>query len=216
MKMNLASYIDHTILKPQATRADIEKLCQEALKYKFASVCINPKHVRYAAELLEGSSVNVCTVIGFPLGANKSEVKAMEARIAIEEGAREIDMVIDIGAAKEHDFSRVKEDICKVKAEVDRNHVLKVIIETCLLTDEEKVEVCKVCKEAGADFVKTSTGFSTGGATAEDVALMFKTVKPELKVKASGGIRTREDAEKMIEAGASRLGTSAGIAITEG
>lgn len=216
MGTNLASYVDHTILKPQATKEDVEKLCREAVKYHFASVCINPKHVKDAVKLLKGSGVNVCTVIGFPLGANKSEIKAMEARIAIEEGAREVDMVIDIGAAKEHDFARVKEDICKVKAEVDKEHVLKVIIETCLLTDEEKTEVCKVCKAAGADFVKTSTGFSTGGATAEDVALMYETVGPELKVKASGGIRTKADAEKMIKAGASRLGTSAGIAIAEG
>lgn len=212
---NLAAYVDHTILKPQAQKCDVEKICREADRYGFASVCINPKHVKYAAALLKDSKVNVCTVIGFPLGANKSEIKALEAKMAIEDGASEVDMVIDIGAAKEHDYARVKEDICKVKEQVDEKHILKVIIETCLLTDEEKREVCRVCKEAGADFVKTSTGFSTGGATKEDVELMYRTVGPEVKVKASGGIRSKEDAEKMIQAGASRLGTSAGIKIAE-
>lgn len=213
--VNLAAYVDHTILKPQAKKSDVEKICREADLYGFASVCINPKHVKYAAALLKDSKVKVCTVIGFPLGANKSEIKALEAKMAIEDGASEVDMVIDIGAAKEHDYARVKEDICKVKEQVDKDHILKVIIETCLLTDEEKQAVCRICKEAGADFVKTSTGFSTGGATKEDVELMYRTVGPEVKVKASGGIRSKEDAEIMVQAGASRLGTSAGVKIAE-
>lgn len=210
---NIAKYVDHTILKPQATKGDVEALCKEADNYSFASVCINPKHVAFAAELLKNSSVKVCTVIGFPLGANTSAVKAFEAADAVKNGADEIDMVIDIGAAKEHDYARVKEDVAAVRAAVPADKILKVIIETCLLTDEEKVEVCKVCKEAKADFVKTSTGFSTGGATPEDVALMFQTVGPDVKVKASGGVRSAEDAKAMIEAGASRLGTSSGAKI---
>ncbi|MBU9724930.1 deoxyribose-phosphate aldolase [Diplocloster modestus] len=216
MNTNIAGYVDHTILKPQATTEDVKKLCEEAKKYSFASVCINPKHVSFAYDILKDTTVQVCTVIGFPLGANTSEIKALEAKKAVEDGAGEVDMVIDIGAAKEHDYARVKEDVAAVRAAAKSPTILKVIIETCLLTDEEKVEVCKVCKEAGADFVKTSTGFSTGGATVEDVALMYKTVAPEVKVKASGGIRNKEDADAMIKAGASRLGTSAGIKIVEG
>lgn len=214
--MELSKYIDHTVLKPDTTKEGIKALCEEAAKYDFASVCINPKHVKYAAELLKDTDVNVCTVIGFPLGANTSEIKAAEAKKAIEDGAVEVDMVIDIGAAKEHDYAAVQADIQAVRDAVDKKYILKVIIETCLLTDEEKVEVCKAAKAAGADFVKTSTGFSTGGATAEDVALMYKTVGPDVKVKASGGIRSKEDAMKMIEAGASRLGTSAGSKIVAG
>ena len=214
--MELSKYIDHTVLKPDTTKEGIKALCEEAAKYDFASVCINPKHVKYAAELLKDTDVNVCTVIGFPLGANTSEIKAAEAKRAIEDGAVEVDMVIDIGAAKEHDYAAVQADIQAVRDAVDKKYILKVIIETCLLTDEEKVEVCKAAKAAGADFVKTSTGFSTGGATAEDVALMYKTVGPDVKVKASGGIRSKEDAMKMIEAGASRLGTSAGSKIVAG
>lgn len=210
---NITAYIDHTLLKPQATKADVEKLCREAAQYHFASVCINPKFVQYAGELLKDTGVKVCTVIGFPLGANKSEIKALEARMAIEDGADEVDMVIDIGAAKEHDYRRVKADIVQVKDVIDENHILKVIIETCLLTEEEKIKVCQVCREAGANFVKTSTGFSSGGATPEDVKLMYETVGPEVKVKASGGIRNRIDAENMIANGASRLGTSAGVII---
>lgn len=209
----ISAFVDHTLLKPQATGRDIKKLCEEAAKYQFASVCVNPKFVRFASEQLKDTGVKVCTVVGFPLGSGKTEIKAMEAKLAVEDGADEIDMVIDIGAAKEHDFQKVKEDIAAVRGQVREGRVLKVIIETCLLTDEEKVRVCQVCKEAGADFVKTSTGFSTGGATAQDVKLMFETVQPEVKVKASGGIRTREDAELMIKNGASRLGTSAGIVI---
>lgn len=216
MSKSLCELVDHTILKPDATRADVKRLCEEAREYGFASVCINPVHVAYAAELLAGSPVHVCTVIGFPLGANSSAIKAAEAREAIANGAAEVDMVIPIGAAKEHDYETVKKDVAAVRAVVDGGHVLKVIIETCLLTDEEKVEVCKVCKAAGADFVKTSTGFSTGGATPEDVALMVKTVGPEVKVKASGGIRCTKDAELMVAAGASRLGCSAGVKIARG
>lgn len=212
---DIAAYIDHTLLKPQTTKMDVKKLCQEAVQYHFASVCINPKFVRYASELLKGSSVKVCTVIGFPLGANKSEIKAYEAKMAIHDGAGEVDMVIDIGAVKEHDYSRVKDDIVQVKAVVDKDHMLKVIIETCLLTEEEIIKTCLVCREAEADFVKTSTGFSSGGATPEDVKLMYETVGPEVKVKASGGIRNRIDAERMIANGASRLGTSAGIIIAD-
>ena len=215
MKQNLAEYIDHTNLKPMATKADIKKLCKEADENGFASVCINPKYVSLAAEILKDSKVNVCTVIGFPLGANSSETKAFEAAKAIRDGATEVDMVIDIGAVKEHDYIRVKDDIYAVRKVVGKEYILKVIIETCLLDRNEKVEVCKICKEAGADFVKTSTGFSTEGATQEDVELMFRTVGSEVKVKASGGIRNKEDAEKMIEAGASRLGTSAGVAIVQ-
>lgn len=210
---NISKYIDHTILKPEAKKEDIKKLCEEAMEYQFASVCINPVHVAYAYEILKGSGVNVCTVIGFPLGANKSEIKAEEAKLAVKEGAAEVDMVINVGAAKEQDYETVKRDIQIVRDAVAPPVVLKVIIETCLLTDEEKKEVCKCCKEAGADFVKTSTGFSTGGATAEDVKLMFDAVAPQLKVKASGGVRSKADAEAMIAAGAERLGTSSGIKI---
>lgn len=215
MVKNISSYIDHTLLKPQALQSEIEKLCREAVEYKFASVCVNPKFVRFAREVMKDSGVKVCTVIGFPLGANKPEVKALEARMAVEDGADEVDMVIDIGAAKEHDYEKVKADVAGVRAEASGDTVLKVIIETCLLTDEEKMAVCRVCKEAGADFVKTSTGFSTGGAAAEDVKLMHDTVGPDVKVKASGGIRNAEDAAKMIESGALRLGTSAGKAIAD-
>lgn len=210
--MNIAKYIDHTILKPIAQRKDIEQLCREAKEHNFASVCVNPCWVSYASKLLEGSSVKVCTVIGFPLGANDSKVKAFEAKNAIEQGAGEVDMVINIGALKSGEYDLVKSDIAAVRA-ASQGKVLKVIIETSYLTDEEKQKVCKICAECGADFVKTSTGFSSSGATAEDVALMAKAAGPNVKVKASGGIRTREDALKMIEAGASRLGTSAGVKI---
>ena len=210
--MNIAKYIDHTILKPIAQRKDIEKLCNEAKEYSFASVCVNPCWVAYASELLKGSSVKVCTVIGFPLGANDSAVKAFEAKHAIEQGASEVDMVINIGALKAGEYDLVKKDIQAVR-EASAGKILKVIIETSYLTDEEKQRVCKICAEVGADFVKTSTGFSDGGATTQDVALMAASAGSKVKVKASGGIRTREDALKMIEAGASRLGTSSGIKI---
>ena len=210
--MNIAKYIDHTVLKPIAQRKDIEQLCKEAKEYNFASVCVNPCWVSYASTLLKGSSVKVCTVIGFPLGANDSGVKAFEAKTAIEQGAEEVDMVINIGALKAGEYDIVRNDIEAVR-KASQGKILKVIIETSYLTDEEKQKVCKICADVGADFVKTSTGFSSSGATAQDVALMAKAAGEKVKVKASGGIRTREDALKMIEAGASRLGTSSGIKI---
>ena len=189
-----------------------EKICDEALQYKFASVCVNSYYTKFVAEKLSGSGVMTCTVVGFPLGQMSTKAKAAETKIAVEDGAEEIDMVINVGALKEKSYDVVLEDIKAVKAACGKAH-LKVIIETCLLTDEEKVKACELSKEAGADFVKTSTGFSTGGATPEDVALMRKTVGTELGVKASGGIRDKATAEKMVQAGASRLGTSATIAI---
>lgn len=208
--MNLAKYIDHTILKAVATKQDVTKLCAEAAQYGFASVCVNPFWVSLCADLLKGSGVKVCTVIGFPLGANASNVKAFEAELAIKEGADEVDMVINIGALKSGMLDVVKEDIAAVR-ESSKGKTLKVIIETSYLTEEEKKTVCKICAECGVDFVKTSTGFSDAGAKAEDVKLMAEA--SGLAVKASGGIRSKEDALKMIEAGASRLGTSAGVKI---
>ena len=210
----LASYIDHTLLKPEASREQIRAVCNEAKQYHFASVCVNSCWVPLIAEELKGSGVSVCCVIGFPLGASLSSVKAFEAREAVAAGAQEIDMVINVGAVKSGDWELVREDIAAVNA-AKGTAKLKVIIETCLLTDEEKVRVCQIAKEAGADFVKTSTGFSTGGATVHDVELMRKTVGPEMGVKASGGVRTLADALAMIEAGASRLGASAGVKIIE-
>lgn len=207
-----AKMFDHTLLKADATRAQVEKICQEAVAYKFASVCVNSYYTKLVAEKLSGSGVMTCTVVGFPLGQMSTKAKAAETKIAVEDGAEEIDMVINVGALKEGSYDVVLEDIKAVKEACGKAH-LKVIIETCLLTDEEKVKACELSKEAGADFVKTSTGFSTGGATAEDVALMRKTVGPELGVKASGGIRDKATAEKMVQAGANRLGTSATIAI---
>lgn len=208
----LNSMIDHTILKSDAKRSDIEKLCREAAEYSFASVCINPCHVKLAKSLLQNSTVKVCTVVGFPLGASTSEAKAFEAKEAVLNGADEVDMVINIGALKDSDLAFVEEDIKKVKSACG-SAVLKVIIEACLLTDEEKTAACICAKNAGADFVKTSTGFSSGGATAHDVALMRKTVGNTMGVKAAGGIRTKADAFNMVNAGASRLGASAGIKI---
>lgn len=208
--MNLAKYIDHTILKAVAAKEDVTKLCAEAAQYGFASVCVNPFWVSMCADLLKGSGVKVCTVIGFPLGANSSKVKAFEAELAIKEGADEVDMVINIGALKSGMLEVVKEDIAAVR-EASKGKTLKVIIETSYLTEEEKKTVCKICAECGVDFVKTSTGFSDAGAKAEDVKLMAEA--SGLAVKASGGIRSKEDALKMIEAGASRLGTSAGVKI---
>lgn len=213
---DLAKIIDHTILKADATEKEVEKLCKEALEYNFASVCINPSMIEKAASILKGSDVKVCTVIGFPLGATTSEVKAFEADDAIKKGATEVDMVINVGKLKDGDLNYVKKDIEAVVNAAKGRALTKVIIETCLLTDEEKVTACKLSKEAGADFVKTSTGFSTGGATKEDIKLMRETVGPDLGVKASGGVRTREDAEAMIENGATRIGASASIAICEG
>ena len=215
-KNELAKMIDHTILKPEATEKEVEKLCKEALEYNFASVCINPSMVEKAAEMLKGSDVKVCTVIGFPLGATTTEVKAFETEDVIKKGATEVDMVINVGKLKEGNLTYVKKDIEAVVNSAKGKALTKVIIETCLLTDEEKVTACKLSKEAGADFVKTSTGFSTGGATAKDIKLMRETVGEELGVKASGGVRSLEDAELMIENGASRIGASASIAICEG
>lgn len=215
MTQNYAAMIDHTLLKADATRDQIEKLCAEAKKYVFASVCVNPTWVKYSAELLAGTEVKVCTVIGFPLGASTSAVKAFETKDAIANGATEIDMVINIGALKNGEYDIVRDDI-KAVVDAANGTLVKVIIETCLLTDEEKVKACEFSVEAGADFVKTSTGFSTGGATAEDIALMRKTVGPDLGVKASGGVRNLEDMKKMIENGATRIGASSGVAIMEG
>jgi len=210
--MNIASYIDHTVLAANATREKIEKLCEEAAQWKFASVCVNTCWTKFCAEKLKGTGVNVCSVVGFPLGAMCTKAKAYEAKCAVEDGAVEVDMVINVGWLKDGCYDLVEEDIRQVKKACG-GKLLKVIIETCLLTDEEKVKACELSVKAGADYVKTSTGFSTGGAKAEDVALMRKTVGQKTGVKASGGIRTYEDAIKMIEAGASRLGCSAGIAI---
>ncbi|MET3699292.1 deoxyribose-phosphate aldolase [Bacillus oleivorans] len=211
----IAGMIDHTLLKPEATKEQILKLCAEAKEYKFASVCVNPYWVKLASEQLKGSDVKVCTVIGFPLGANTPAVKAFETKNAIENGAGEVDMVINIGALKDGLYDMVLEDIRAV-VEAAGNVLTKVIIETALLTDDEKVKACELAVQAGADFVKTSTGFSKGGATAHDVALMRKTVGPNIGVKASGGVRNAQDAEKMIEAGATRLGASSGVDIVKG
>jgi deoxyribose-phosphate aldolase len=214
---DIAGMIDHTLLKPDATADQIAQLCYEARKYKFASVCVNPTHVKLCAELLQGTSVKVCTVIGFPLGASSAEVKAFEAETAIHDGATEIDMVINIGAIKAGDHTLAAKDIHEVvRVGHAHNALVKVIIETALLTDEEKITACLLAKEAGADFVKTSTGFSGGGATVEDVALMRRVVGPEMGVKASGGVRDYDDAEKMVAAGATRLGASAGVKIVQG
>lgn len=215
-KNELARMIDHTLLKPDACEDGVRKLCQEALEYKFASVCINPGYVQLCADLLKGSEVKVCTVIGFPLGATTSDTKAFETRDAISKGAQEVDMVINVGKLKDKDFDYVKKDIEAVVNEAKGKALTKVIIETCLLNDEEKIMACKLAKEAGADFVKTSTGFSTGGATFEDIKLMRETVGANMGVKASGGVRSYEDTMKMIEAGATRIGASASIAICEG
>jgi deoxyribose-phosphate aldolase len=215
--VDLAKYIDHTALKPETTSDDIDKLCSEAAQYEFASVCVNPGWVKRSAGNLRGSNVKVCTVIGFPLGANTAEIKAMEARRAIRDGAREVDMVVNVGALKSGDHAAVLTDIEKV---VDSAHeagvIVKVILETSLLTDEEKVIASSLAKQAKADFVKTSTGFSGGGATVYDVALMRETVGPDMGVKASGGVRTKSDVEDMIAAGATRIGASAGVQIVSG
>lgn len=206
-------YFDHTILKADATEAQVAKICEEALANKFASVCVNQYYTKFVAEKLVGSDVDVCTVVGFPLGMSDTRVKAFETKAAIEDGATEVDMVINVGALKDGKYEYVLNDIRTLKEVCGSEAVLKVIIETCLLTEEEKVKACELSKEAGADFVKTSTGFSTGGAKPEDVALMRKTVGDEMGVKASGGIHTAEEAQAMIDAGANRLGTSATLAI---
>lgn len=214
----VARMIDHTLLKPAATAADIDRLCQEARDNGFGAVCVNPVYVPRAAAALKGSDVAVATVIGFPLGANQPETKAAESRLALQQGAAELDMVINIGALKGGDLEQVERDIRAVVSEARTvpGTLVKVIIETCFLTDEEKRTACRLAQKAGADFVKTSTGFGTGGATAEDVRLMRETVGPTMGVKASGGVRTAQDALAMIEAGATRLGTSAGVAIVSG
>jgi deoxyribose-phosphate aldolase len=214
-KSQIAKLIDHTLLKPDATREQIVRLAEEAKKYDFASVCVNPVWVPQVCEILKETDVKVCTVIGFPLGATTPETKAFETRNAIENGATEVDMVINIGLLKSGRYEEVEEDIRAVTKAVEGKALTKVIIETCLLTDEEKVRACEIAARAGADFVKTSTGFSTGGATVEDVALMRKTVGDDLGVKASGGVRSLEDLMKMVDAGANRIGTSSGVKIME-
>jgi len=201
------------ILKADATEAQVAKICKEALENDFASVCVNQYYTKFVAEQLKGSDVKVCTVVGFPLGMSDTRVKAFETKAAIEDGATEVDMVINVGALKDKKYDYVLNDIKTLKEVCGKDIVLKVIIETCLLTDEEKVKACELSKEAGADFVKTSTGFSTAGAKASDVALMRKTVGEGMGVKASGGIHTSEEALEMVEAGANRLGTSATLAI---
>lgn len=211
--MQLNRYIDHTMLKADATRADIEKLCQEAKQHEFASVCVNTCFVPLAAELLEGSEVKVCCVVGFPLGAMSTPAKAFEAQWAVEHGAQEVDMVLNVGAMISGKEEIVLRDIEAVVQAAHPKAIVKVILENCLLNDEQKIRACKLCVQAGAEFVKTSTGFSNGGATVEDVALMKRAVDGRAKVKAAGGIRTRQQALAMIEAGADRIGASAGIAI---
>ncbi len=212
--MEKSKYIDHTILKATATKNDILNLCAEANKYHFSSVCVNPCYVGFAHDLLLGTDVDVCTVIGFPLGANATSVKAFEVTQAIADGADEVDMVINIGALKSKDYDYVYNDI-KACVNAANGVLVKVIIETCYLTDEEKIEACKLAVKAGADYVKTSTGFGTNGATEHDVKLMYDAVEGKAKVKASGGIRDKEQFEKMIAAGASRIGCSAGVKIME-
>jgi deoxyribose-phosphate aldolase len=216
MSVNIGSMIDHTALKPETTKAQIETLCAEAKEYKFASVCVNPTWIETAAALLKGTDVKVCTVIGFPLGATTVETKAFETKDAIAKGATEVDMVINIGALKDKNDELVERDIRAVVDAAKGKALTKVIIESSLLTEEEKVRACELSVKAGADFVKTSTGFSTGGATVEDIALMRKTVGSDLGVKASGGVRDRAGALAMVEAGATRIGASAGISIVKG
>lgn len=213
---SLAKYVDHTLLKPDASEDQVRKVCDEAKKYHFASVCVNPSYIKFVAQQLEGSGVAPCVVIGFPLGATTPELKANEASGVIAMGAKEVDMVVNIGAIKSGDWNLVKRDIEAVVVAAKGRALVKVIIETCLLTDEEKVKVCTISKTVGADYVKTSTGFSKGGATVEDVRLMRQTVGPNMGVKASGGVRDYESAVAMIKAGATRLGTSSGAKIAAG
>ncbi|VXB71527.1 deoxyribose-phosphate aldolase [Arthrobacter sp. 8AJ] len=214
---DIASYIDHTLLKPEASEADVLKVCAEAAEYRFKSVCVNPLWVKTVTTALRGSGVLTCSVVGFPLGATPTDVKSFEARGAVLDGAAEVDMVINIAAARANDKGALVEDIAAVAETVHAGGaILKVIIETALLTDEQKVLACQAAVEAGADFVKTSTGFNGGGATVQDVALMRRTVGPEVGVKASGGVRSLADAQAMIAAGATRIGASSGIAIVKG
>jgi deoxyribose-phosphate aldolase len=215
-RASMATAIDHTALKPDVTPRDVEVLAREALQYGFGAVCVNSGHVRLAAGILEGSAVCVCSVVGFPLGAMHAKAKAFEAETAIEDGATEIDMVLNIGALKSGDFKTAQEDIQGVKQVVGPDRILKVIIETCLLTEKERMLACKIAMSAKADFVKTSTGFSSGGATPADVRLMKQTVGDAMRVKASGGIRDWDTAAAMMLAGASRIGTSSGVAILQG
>ncbi len=216
-RQELARYIDHTLLKPEATPGAVARVCQEALIYNFAAVCVNPVFVRQVAELLKGSDVAVCSVVGFPMGASRTAAKVFEMELAIADGATEIDMVIAVGLLKAGRHTEVQDDVAAVaKACHKGGAILKVILETGLLTDDEKVTACKLCKAAGADFVKTSTGFFKGGATAADIALMRKTVGPEMGVKAAGGIHNYDEAMAMVDAGATRIGASRGIAILGG
>ena len=213
---DVAKLIDHTLLKPDATQDQIAQLCYEARKYGFAAVCVNPTHVKLCSQLLQGTEVHVCTVVGFPLGATPPDVKAYETQQALDDGATEVDMVINIGALKSKDYALVERDIAMVARTCHAGGaILKVIIEAALLTDEEKVIACQLSKAAGAEYVKTSTGFGPGGATAQDVALMRRAVGPGLGVKAAGGIKSFEDARQMVAAGATRIGASAGIKIVE-
>jgi deoxyribose-phosphate aldolase len=212
-KSEMAGYIDHTLLKPEAKQAAFDQLCAEAVQHGFKSVCVNSSWVSYVAGKLQGSGIPVCSVIGFPLGAYDSQVKAYETQKAVADGAEELDMVINIGALKTGNLALVEEDIRAVRKQAERPIILKVIIETCLLSDEEKIKACQIAKQAGADFVKTSTGFSSGGATLKDIALMRRTVGPDMGVKASGGIKDFKTAQAMINAGASRIGAGAGVAI---
>ncbi|MBP0725055.1 deoxyribose-phosphate aldolase [Bacillus sp. RG28] len=214
--MDFTNLIDHTLLRADASKAEVTKLIEEAKEYNFASVCLNPTWVSYAAELLKESNVKVCTVIGFPLGANTPETKAFETKNAIENGAGEVDMVINIGALKDKNDELVEKDIRAVVEAAKGKALVKVIIETCLLTEEEKIRACELSVKAGTDFVKTSTGFSTGGATVEDVALMRKVVGENVGVKASGGVRSLEDMKNVVEAGANRIGTSSGVKLVNG
>jgi deoxyribose-phosphate aldolase len=216
VRAEIGRMIDHTLLAPDSTAAEVDQLCREALEYRFASVCINPYRVPLAASLLKGSTVKVCTVIGFPLGANQTRTKAQEARLAVREGAQEVDMVLNVGAARDGDWTLVERDIREVVSAAGSRVVVKVILETCLLTDEEIVKASVAARKAGANFVKTSTGFSSGGATAEHVALMRRVVGAGMGVKASGGVRNLNDAVNMIESGADRIGASASIAIVGG
>ena len=215
-ELNEIKLIDHTLLKPEIKKEDIIKLCEEAKEFGFASICVNPTWVAKSAEILKDTDIKVCTVIGFPLGANTPETKAFETKNALENGATEIDMVINIGALKDKNDELVELDIRSVVEAVNKKTIVKVIIEACLLTDEEKVRACEISVKAGADYVKTSTGFSLHGATVEDVALMRKSVGPNIGVKASGGVRTLQDIEAMVEAGATRIGSSSGVQIFTG
>ncbi len=212
----MAQFIDHTLLKPEADRAAMDKFCEEAISFGFKAACINSGWVSYVVKKLEGTNIAVCSVIGFPLGAMSVAAKAFEARQAVDEGAQELDMVLNIGAMKSGDYEALAQDIRAVRLEAGPPVVLKVIIETCLLTTDEKIKACEIAQNFGADFVKTSTGFSTGGATPEDVILMRKTVGPQMGVKASGGIKDFETAAAMIAAGANRIGAGAGVAIVKG